>query len=239
VQDPLWFHSRKAERGLLMGILDWREQSPFEPLAEHMKHVRSCVDLVLPMFECVRAGERDKLKRLTEEVFKAEHEADKVKAEIRRTIPKIFSLPVYRGDLLAFLHVQDELADTAEDLAVQLTIKHLKLPDALADEVLAYVRQVLKVCAKVYEAVGLLKDLVEEDFTGRRGEHVMALVREAEHEEWVADKQQYKLAQHLFALEDELKATDIFLWSGIFQNLGALANHADKTAERLRRMLAR
>ena len=57
--------------------------------------------------------------------------------------------------------------------------------------------------------------------------------------EWVADKQQYKLAQHLFALEDELNPTDIFLWSAIFQNLGALANHADKTAERLRRMLAR
>ena len=40
-------------------------------------------------------------------------------------------------------------------------------------------------------------------------------------------------------MEDELRPTDIFLWSGIFQNLGALANHADKTAERLRRMLVR
>ena len=77
------------------------------------------------------------------------------------------------------------------------------------------------------------------DFGGPRVEEVMGLVREAEHGEWVADKMQYKLAQHLFALEDELKATDIYLWSGIFQNLGALANHADKTAERLRRMLAR
>ncbi|MFQ5804816.1 MAG: TIGR00153 family protein [Phycisphaerae bacterium] len=222
-----------------MGILDWREQSPFEPLAEHMRHVRTCVDLVMPMFECVRAGEHDKLKQLTEDVFKAEHEADKVKAEIRRTIPKAFSLPVFRGDLLAFVHVQDDLADTAEDLAVQLTIKRLTLPDALTDDVLAYVRQVLKVCQKLYEGVDLLKDLVEADFTGPRGEQVMTLVGEAEHEEWVADKLQYKLAQRLFALEDELKPTDLFLWSGIFQNLGALANHADKTAERLRRMLAR
>jgi predicted phosphate transport protein (TIGR00153 family) len=204
-----------------------------------MEHVRTCVNLVSPMFECVRRGEHDRLKRLAEEVFKAEHEADKVKAEIRRTIPKAFSLPVYRGDLLAFLHVQDELADVAEDLAVQLTIKKLALPEALTDDVLAYVRQVLRVCAKLYEALGLLKDLVEEDFSGPRGEQVMALVREAEHEEWVADKQQYKLAQRLFALEDELKPTDIFLWSAIFQNLGALANHADKTAERLRRMVAR
>ena len=222
-----------------MGILNWREQSPFKHLAAHMTHVRTCVDLVLPMFECVRAGDYDRLKQLTEEVFRAEHEADKVKTEIRRTIPKVFALPVYRGDLLAFVHVQDELADIAEDLAVQLTIKQLVLPAALADSVLGYVRQVVRVCEKLYNALALLKDVVEADFTGPRGEQVMALVGEAEHEEWVADKLQYKLAQKLFALEDEMKATDIFLWSHIFQNLGALANHADKTAERLRRMLAR
>lgn len=222
-----------------MGILDWREQSPFEPLAEHMKHVRACVDHVLPMFECVRAGEYDRLKELTGEVFKAEHEADKVKTDIRRTIPKAFSLPVFRGDLLAFVHIQDELADTAEDLAVQLTIKKIHLPDVLAEDVLAYVKQVLKVCEKLYEAMALLKDVEEADFAGPKGDQLMELVAQAEHEEWVADKAQYKLAQQLFALEDELKPTDIFLWSGIFQNLGALANHADKTAERLRRMLAR
>lgn len=222
-----------------MSALNWREQSPFKPLAEHMAHVKTCVSFVLPMFECVRAKDHDKLTELTKEVFKVEFKADKVKADIRRTIPKEFSLPVFRGDLLALVHIQDELADTAEDLAVQLTIKKLELPEALAEEVLAYVRQVLKVCEKLYAAMDLLKDLIEADFSGPRSEKVMTHVREAEHEEWVADKLQYKLAQELFALEDELRATDIFLWSGIFQNLGDLANHADKTAERLRRMLAR
>jgi hypothetical protein len=224
---------------MAMGIFSWQQQSPFEPLAEHMERVRVCVDLVLPMFECARAGDYDRLKELTEQVFKAEHEADEVKQEIRRTIPRAFSLPVFRGDLLAYLHVQDDLADTAEDLAVQLTIKKLKMPEALADDVLDYVRQVLTTCERLYEATGQLMELAEADFGGEPAERVLEIARQAEHEEWVADKMQYKLAQRLFALEDELKPTDIFLWSGIFQNLGALANHADKTAERLRRMLAR
>jgi len=222
-----------------MDGFSWRKQSPFEPLASHMEHVRRCVDLVGPMFECIRSGDHEKLQEFADAVFKAEHEADKIKAEIRQTIPKIFSLPVFRGDLLALLHVQDDLADTAEDLAVQLTIKKLEMPPVLAEDILGYVQQVLKVCGELYEALGLLKDVVEADFSGPRGEQVMARVRAAEHEEWVADKLQYRLAQRLFALEDELRATDIFLWSAIFQNLGALANHADKTAERLRRMLAR
>ncbi len=33
--------------------------------------------------------------------------------------------------------------------------------------------------------------------------------------------------------------TDMYLWSKIMMELGKLANHADKTAERLRRMIAR
>lgn len=222
-----------------MGILSWGAQSPFEPLADHMKHVRACVDLVLPMFEYARTGDQARLQELAEDVFKAEHEADKVKNQIRATIPKAFSLPVYRGDLLAFVHVQDDMADTAEDLAVQLTIKKLRLPAALAEDVLAYVAQAVKVCEQLYVAVAQLKDLEESDFGGPRGEQILKLVAQAEHEEWVADKMQYKLAQKLFALDEKLKATDIFLWSQIFQNVGALANQADKTAERLRRMLVR
>lgn len=222
-----------------MTIFNWRKQSPFEPLATHLKHVRTCVGMVLPMFECVRAGDYDQLKRIAADVFKAEHEADKVKAAIRETIPKAFALPVFRGDLLAFLHVQDDMADMVEDLAVQLTIKQIVLPDALAEDVLAHVRQALKVCEKLYEALELLRDFDEADFTGRLGDKVMLLIGEAEHEEWVADKIQYRLAQKLFALEDEIKPTDIFLWSRIFRKVGALANSADKTAERLRRMLAK
>lgn len=222
-----------------MVFWDWRDRSPFEPLAEHLQLVHRCVDLVLPMFECVRAGDYARLKQLTDDIFKIEHDADKVKTEIRRTIPKAFSLPVYRGDLLALVHVQDEMADAAEDLAVQLTIKRLVLPEPLADPVLAFVRQVLRVCEQLYRAVEPLKELAEEDFSGAPAQRVLALAAEAEREEWEADKMQYKLAQQLFALEDEIKPADLFLWSGVFQTLGALANHADKTAERLRRMLVR
>ena len=59
----------------------------------------------------------------------------------------------------------------------------------------------------------------------------------AEHAEWEADKAQFRLVQKLFAMDDRLKATDIFLWSNVFKELGRLANHAEKTADRLRRMM--
>ena len=222
-----------------MSVFDRFEISPFGPLSDHMAKVKECVALVMPMFDCVLARDDESLRRLTEQVFKTEHEADQIKNEIRRRIPRTFALPIFRGDLLAFLKLQDAIADSVEDIAVTLTIKPLRLPQSLADDVQAFVRQVLAVYEELYEASDRLKELTEQDFGGQRCEQLLEILANAEHAEWEADKLQYRLAQKLFALDDEMKATDIFLWSGVFQELGGLANHADKTAERLRRMLNR
>jgi predicted phosphate transport protein (TIGR00153 family) len=222
-----------------VGMLNWEEQSPFEPLNQHLRKVRQCVDLLMPMFECVRAGDYQRLQQIADDIFKREHEADVIKNDIRATIPKAFALPVFRGDLLAYLHVQDDMADSVEDLAVMLTLKELSLPAALSEDVMDYVRKVLDVCERLYRASDLLRDLNEEDLAGERADRVLSLVAEAERAEWEADKCQYALARKLFALEDEMRPTDIYLWSSVMRELGKLANHADKTAERLRRMLAR
>jgi uncharacterized protein Yka (UPF0111/DUF47 family) len=64
------------------------------------------------------------------------------------------------------------------------------------------------------------------------------MVAEVETREWEADRLQYTLSQQLFALEEELKPTDIFLWFRVYGELGQLANFAEKTGDRLRRMLS-
>jgi uncharacterized protein Yka (UPF0111/DUF47 family) len=124
-----------------------------------------------------------------------------------------------------------------EDLAVLLTIKKLVLHKALTNDVLKYIKLVLNVCNFIFECSDELKDIVEDDFGGPKTQKILDLVARAEQAEWESDKAEFDLAQKLFALEDEIKATDIFLWSQVFRELGRLANHADKTAERLRRML--
>ena len=222
-----------------MSVFDRFETAPFEPLNEHMNKVKECVALVMPMFDCVFKGDHEALRLLTEQVFKAEHEADRIKDDIRHRIPRSFALPIFRGDLLAYLKLQDAIADSVEDIAVILTLKQLTLPASLADDTRAFVRQTLVVCEELCKATDRLKDLAERDFGTQRCERLLDMLASAEHAEWEADKLQYRLAQKLFALDDEMKPTDIFLWSGVFRELGVLANYADKTAERLRRMLNR
>lgn len=219
-------------------IKDLFRESPFEPLCYHMKTVMECVRYVRPMFEAVRDGQYDALQDVAKKVFKAEHAADIIKDDIRRTIPTRFFLPVYRGDLLGYLKLQDDMADSVEDLAVLLTIKNLPLPSKLVEPTFVYLDKVEDVCHQTAGIAEYLPTLVEGEMTGAEAEHALELVAQVEKTEWEADRIQYTLSQQLFALEDEMKPTDVFLWFRVFGELGQLANFAEKTGDRLRRMLS-
>lgn len=222
-----------------MGLInELFQQSPFEPLLHHLKKVRECVTLVRPMFEAVRDERYEELEELSKRVFKAEHEADMLKDEIRQVIPRSFFLPVYRGDLLGYLKLQDDMADSVEDLAILLTIKQLRMPPGLVTQVFEYVETVLRVCDKLHELNERLPELVARGFMADQATDLMDLIRVVEKAEWEADKSQYTLSKSLFAMEDDLKASDLILWWRVFYELGQLANFAEKLADRLRRMLS-
>lgn len=197
-----------------------------------------CVAFVRPMFDAVRERNYDQLQELARKVFKAEHKADIIKDEIRQSIPKRFFLPIYRGDLLGYLKLQDDMADSVEDLAVLLTLKKLTLLEPLIEPVYEYLGKVLDVCRQTQSIADYLPTLVEGDMAGEEAEQALKMVADVEQAEWEADRLQYTLSQKLFTLEDEMKATDIFLWSRVFGELGQLANFAEKSGDRIRRMLS-
>jgi len=215
------------------------EQSPFEPIFFHLQKVRECVTMVRPMFEAVRECAYDRLEELVKLVFKVEHEADEIKDEIRQVIPRSFFLPVYRGDLLGYLKLQDDMADSVEDLAILLTIKRMVMPPQLAQEIFSYVETVLHACDKAYEMNKRLHDVVAHGFRADHAQQVYETIEAVDDAEWEADKAQYLVSKALFSEEDRLKASDLILWWRVFLELGQLANHAEKSADRLRRMLAR
>ena len=212
-------------------------KSPFEPLHVHLDKVMECVGLVRPMFEAVRDEKYVELEEITKNVFKAEHEADIIKDEIRQTIPKTFYLPVLRGDLLGHLKLQDDMADSAEDLAYLLTIKKIDLPKAISELAMDYVATVIQVCELADKLTEQVRVAAEDGFEPTSVEKALESIKTVEKAEWESDRCNYKLSQALFALENEVSAVDIMLWFKIFGELGSLANSAESLADRVRRML--
>lgn len=214
------------------------EESPFEPLLHHYDKVRECVDLVRPMFKAVKNEDYEKLEELAQKVFKTEHDADLIKDEIRQEIPRSFFLPVYRGDLLGYLKLQDDVADSVENIAYLLTLKRLKLPPAMENGLATYLDSVMEADAKARQMNQKIRDLVKKGFHASEAGDMLDVIRIVERAEWEADKKQYEVSKQLFALEDSIKPSDLMLWWRIFLEMGEIANHIERMADRLRRMLS-
>ena len=212
-------------------------RSPFEPLYQHMLKVKECVDLIGPLINSLLAGDHKKVEEIAEKIFKAEHEADMVKKEIRNNLPKGIFLPVERGDILSFLKEQDKIADSSEDLAVLVTLRKMIVPEELKEELKELTDKVLLTCETAMNVSSEIKILAETSFGGVEAEKVMDMIEQVKTDEHEADKAQMKLAKKLFSIEKKIDPVSIMMWMQIFRELGTLANHAENVGDRLRMML--
>ena len=212
-------------------------KSPFEPLYQHMMKVKECVDLVRPLMDAFLNGEEKKLKEMAAKIFKAEHDADMVKKDIRNNLPKSIFLPVARGDLLSFLKEQDNIADSAEDLAVLLTMRKTAVPEELKPELKDFVEKVIETYEVAMTVSSEIKVLAETSFGGVEARKVMELIENLKLKEWEADKAQMEAAKKMFSIEKKLDPVSVMMWMHIFNELGTLANHAENAGDRMRMML--
>lgn len=103
-------------------------RSPFKPMQEHIRVVRRCVDEVPGLIEAMVAGDRDAVEAAKDKIFVLEKAADEIKDELRSHLPTSLLMPVDRRDLLEIPHLQDAIADTAQDIAGLLVIRPMDVP---------------------------------------------------------------------------------------------------------------
>jgi len=212
-------------------------KSPFEPLYQHMCKVKICVDFIPSLMGAFVDEDFNQITEIAKQIFKAEHEADLMKKEIRINLPKGLLLPVARGDVLRFLKEQDNIADATEDLAGLLAMRRMKVPDELKEELQDLVDKVLEAFDLTMKVSSEIKLLAETSFGGAEAHKVMEMIEKIKIKEWEADKAQMRAAQKMFSLEDVLDPVSVMMWMHIFRELGNLANHAENTGDQLRVML--
>ncbi len=212
-------------------------KSPFEPLHQHMLKVKACVGLVRPLMDAFLKGEQEKIKDVAKKIFKAEHDADMVKKEIRSNLPKGIFLPVARGDILRFLKEQDNIADSAEDLAALLILRKTTVPEELKEKLKKFVDKVLETYEVAMTVSSEIKLLAETSFGGEEAHKVMELIEQLKVKEWEADKAQMNVARKMFSIEKKLDPVSVMMWMHIFKELGTLANHAENAGDQMRLML--
>ena len=214
-------------------------KSPFGPLVEHTNKVHECVLEVRPLVEAFLDERHDDVERIYERISKLEHKADVIKREIRNHLPKSLFLPVDRGDMLKFLKEQDAIADTAEDIAVLLTVRRTRVPAVLRQGLLEFTDKVIEVSETLVKAAGEIQNLQEASFKGKGAERVVELVEQVSQGEYEADCIQTDVSRMLYDHESEVDPISVYFIMKLFRLLGEIANHAENTGDNLRMMLAK
>lgn len=214
-------------------------KSPFEPLKAHAAKVHACVVQVRPLCEAVLAEDWDRVQAIHRDISSLEHEADALKIQIRTTVPKRMFLGVDRGDLMAYLKQQDDMADTAKDLAAILSFRRTVIHPGLRDNFALLLDKVMETCHAQARMAEELVELTEASFSGPEAERVAKAAQDVSQLEREADLVEAELARRVFDLESEIDPVTIMMYMRIFEHLGFLANHAENTADYLHLMIAK
>ena len=222
----------------MRSILSMFSKSPFKPLGSHMDKVRACVDQIEPLFKALSKEDYDEVDKISELIVKLEHEADKIKDDIRTHMRQTVFLPVDKKDFMHLLSAQDDIADAVEDLAVLLRIKNLNVPETIKASLDELVEHVIKTARAGCDLILELEALLESSFGGAEAEKVEKATQALGTLEWEADRKQFQLAQKVFSLGSQIDAADLLLWNEVIKKLGAVADKTEQIGKTLRIFLS-
>jgi predicted phosphate transport protein (TIGR00153 family) len=181
----------------------------------------------------------NELQILQEKVSKLEHQADRLKHNIREHLPRRFFLPVDRVELDKYLRCQDRMADYTEDFSVILTIRKTKIHPHLMDKFFDFVDQIFQVTGTLLTAAAELQHLAETSFGGAEARSVLERIKDLGKEEWKADKIARSLSSDIYALEKDLDPLTIIFYEKMVLALGDIANEAENAGDMLRTMIVK
>ncbi len=214
-------------------------KSPFEPLCMHISKVKETVDLLKPAVEAFFDEDFKKVQKLAGEISNLEHECDIIKNDIRSHLPKGILMPVDRGDLLRFLKEQDSMADTAEDVAIIMTLREIRgIPKEIKEGFIKLTDKVVESADAIEVAASEINELIESSFSRIEINKIMRIIHKIDEKEWEADRIGIELVKGIYRHEDKLKFKTCYL-KELSYRIGEIADHAENVGDHLRVMMAR
>lgn len=214
-------------------------RSPIGPIQEHMQMANEAAEHLPELIQAAADENWERAREIHKAIKDAEKDADKLKRDVQRHLPKSLFLPVPRSDLLQLVNLQDKVANTAKDFASILMGRDMRFPDALFPAVLELTATCVGCCQQALKAIQELDELLEVGFSGREVKRVEAMLKELDKLERRTDKQQFDLRTRLYKMEAELPPVDVMFYYRAMALLGSLADAAENVGDRLQILMAK
>lgn len=220
-------------------ILNLVAKSPFLPLQEHMHQSRECAEHLTLFFQAAISEDWEKAETALNAITDAEKKADDLKRDLRRLLHKGLFLPVSRADILALLSMQDKIANTSRDIAGVVFGRRMLFPQGCAAKLTPFVAKSLEAIGQAEKVVDEASQCFKKGFGRNVSELAETAIEELDHVEHETDIMQIELREVLFAIEKELPAVEVIFLYRVMEQIGQLADHAQKVGARCLLMLAR
>ena len=214
-------------------------KSPFKALQTHMREVVDCARDVQPLIQALADSDQAEVDKVKNRIFEREAKADEIKNELRLHLPKSLFMPVDRRDLLEILHLQDTIANRAQDIAGLLFERRMTVPPFMQEPLIALTARCIDTCEYSLSVIEELDELLALGFRGREAEKVNDMLKELNDIEDETDELGIALARALFEHEDEMKPVSVMMWYQLIEWIGDLADYAEKVGDRLRLLIAK
>ena len=213
-------------------------RSPFNQIQLHMEQVSKCVNKMRSAISAMTSGQFEELDDLAYEVSRLEHQADQVKSDIRNQLIRRFFMPIDKAEVLEILSLQDELADTAEDLCKVITLKKLPFHDGVRELFDEFVEQNLVAFELVFSIIQQLDELIESGFGGTEAEKVRGLAHDVAVAEHQSDVVQIKLLKKLYENDAQMSVGEFHLWMRTTRILSQISNISENLANKILKTLS-
>lgn len=212
--------------------------SPVQPLERHVDIAYRCAKQLYPFFQAVVQGDWKKASDLRESIDALEHEADDLKKEIRKHLPKSLFMPVPREDLLELLLVQDRIANRTKDVSGLVIGRQMQIPEAIADDFLHFVQRNIDAAKQARKSVRELDELFTTGFRGAEAHLVESMVDDLDRIETETDALQADLRASVFKIEKDLEPVNAIFLYRVIQLTGEIADMAERVGRRLELLLS-
>ncbi|ASI99449.1 TIGR00153 family protein [Thermococcus celer] len=213
-------------------------KSPFKPLIKHSEVVLNTVETLERALRLWYEGDYGEMGKLAVEVDRLEDVADRIKEEIRDSLSSRLMMAVAREDVLIYLHMQDKVADAAEDTAKWLLVRE---PDGIPEEIKEVILQMgtesIKAAKLVHEAIVQMDRVIESGFADGEIEREYGIIHRIEGVEKAIDELDTKLMQSVFENADSMSWADGLYILNVARTLSNISDKAKDAAERLRLMM--
>ncbi|WP_346837748.1 TIGR00153 family protein [Microbulbifer sp. SAOS-129_SWC] len=223
----------------LSNIANLFGRSPIKPIKEHMATAHEASAGLVPFFTALIQGDLNAAETTQKEISACENRADDIKRDLRLHLPDSLFMPVSRSDLLELLHAQDEVANTAQDIAGLAIGRKMQIPEKLQSLMTTFVDSAVAASAQALRAINELDELLESGFAGREMDIAKRMTEELDDLERKSDRLEVEIRAALFAIEKDLPPVDVMFLYRIIEWIGDLADRAHSVGNRLQLLLAR